>query len=358
MTNGAPRPAAPAPNGNGRPPLLEIRNLEVVFAIEGRTARAVDGVDLRIDENEVFGLVGESGCGKSVTALSIMRLVPDPPGKIAGGEILFRGRDLLRLPYDAMRRIRGHEIGMIFQEPMTALNPVFSVGWQLGEAVRQHSPGLSRREIGGRVCAMLERVGIPDPRRHRGSFPHELSGGMRQRVLIAMALAMEPLLLIADEPTTALDATIQAQILELMLDLKKRSRGMAMILVTHNLAVVAQTCERVAVMYGGAIQEVAPVRPLFRKPFHPYTRALLRSLPRPDLGQRRRLDAIPGAVPSILDFPAGCKFWTRCAEKIEPCARVEPGLIEIEPGRWCRCHLVKPPAARRGENTQDTEAAP
>jgi oligopeptide/dipeptide ABC transporter ATP-binding protein len=325
--------------------LLEVKDLHTSFDIEGRAARAVDGVDFVIHENEVFGLVGESGSGKSVTALSILRLVPDPPGRIERGAVLFRGRDLLALPFPEMRRLRGKEISMIFQEPMTALNPVFTVGFQLREAIAQHEPSLSRTAVTDRAAAMLDLVGVPDARRRLGSYPHEFSGGQRQRVMIAMALALRPSLLIADEPTTALDVTIQAQILELMLGLRAETGNTSILLITHNLAVVAETCARVAVMYGGKVQETARTPDLFAEPLHPYTRGLLRSLPRPDRPRVRRLEAIPGIVPSILDFPSGCKFRTRCPERFERCEREEPALHEVEPGRFCRCHLVEPGAA-------------
>jgi peptide/nickel transport system ATP-binding protein/oligopeptide transport system ATP-binding protein len=333
-----------------------VRNLRTYFEIEGEMAKAVNGVSFDVYADEVFGLVGESGCGKSVTALSVMRLIPSPPGTIAGGEIRFRGRDLLALPIEEMRKIRGDDIAMIFQEPMTALDPVFTIGSQLREAILTHRPELDRRAADGLAVEMLERVGIADARRRLGSYPHEFSGGMRQRVMIAMALAMEPDLLIADEPTTALDVTIQAQILELMLAMRDRAtraatspetsagsagRTASMLLITHDLAVVAQTCDRVAVMYGGEIQEVAEVGPLFRQPLHPYTQGLLASLPRPDRPKRERLDAIPGSVPSILELPKGCKFVTRCPARIAICEDVDPQLLEVAPGRWCRCHVTE-----------------
>jgi len=330
-----------------RPVLLEVRGLRTYFDVEGRTAKAVDGVDFSIRENEVFGLVGESGCGKSVTALSILSLIPNPPGRIEAGQILFRGRDLLALPYAEMRRIRGRDISMIFQEPMTALNPVFTVGFQLREAIRHHEP-MPKEKATVRAAEMLDLVGIPDGRSRLAAYPHQLSGGMRQRVMIAMALALQPALLIADEPTTALDVTIQAQVLELMLSVRKKTGDASILLITHNLAVVAETCERVAVMYGGKIQEIASTRDLFRRPLHPYTQGLLQSLPRADKPAQRRLSTIPGIVPSILEFPTGCKFWTRCPLQQEVCRRVEPELVEIAPGHHCRCHLVTPAAPAGG----------
>ena len=321
-------------------PLLQIRDLQVNFHTEAGTAKAVDGVNLDIFPGEVVGLVGESGSGKSVTALSVLRLIPDPPGKIAGS-ILFKGRDLLQVSWDEIRDVRGKEISMIFQEPMTSLNPVFTIGMQVMEAVLGHER-LSKKEAFRRSVEMLERVGIPDPASRMNDYPQQFSGGMRQRVMIAMALACGPSILIADEPTTALDVTIQAQILELMLSLKDQRPDAAILLITHNLAVVAETCNRVIVVYSGKIQEVATVKELFRNPLHPYTRGLLASLPTVDGDKRHRLAAIPGSVPSILDLPPGCKFETRCSERIEKCARIEPELIETLPGHWVRCHVVNP----------------
>ena len=319
-------------------PLLQIRGLRTYFDTESGVAKAVDGVDLDIESGEVLGLVGESGSGKSVTALSILRLIPSPPGRIVAGEILFKGRDLLKLPWDEMRAVRGREISMIFQEPMTSLNPVFTIGMQLMEVTLAHDPSAHGRAE-TRAIEMLTRVGIPDASRRMTQYPHELSGGMRQRVMIAIALTLNPALLIADEPTTALDVTIQAQILSLMLEMKARREAGAILLITHNLAVVAETCDRVAVMYGGKIQELAPVQALFSTPLHPYTRGLLDSLPRIDGARARRLHTIPGSVPDIHSLPAGCKFSTRCPERFEPCADIEPPLIEAGPGHWVRCHL-------------------
>ena len=322
-------------------PLLQVRNLKTQFQTEAGTAKAVDGVDLDIYPGEVAGLVGESGSGKSVTALSILRLIPDPPGKILEGSVLFEGRDLLQLSWDELRTIRGKQISMIFQEPMTSLNPVFTIGMQLVEIVLQHEQ-VSKSEAFRRSVEMLELVGIPDAALRMKDYPHQFSGGMRQRVMIAMALACNPSLLIADEPTTALDVTIQAQILELMLKLKDQRRDAAILLITHNLSVVAETCHRVIVMYGGKIQELAPVKELFRNPQHPYTRGLLASLPSVDGEKQHRLRTIPGNVPDILDLPAGCKFVTRCAERLERCSLAEPELLETSPGHWVRCHLVNP----------------
>jgi len=320
-------------------PLLQIRGLKTHFFTESGVAKAVDGVDLDIRPGEVLGLVGESGSGKSVTALSILRLVPDPPGRIVGGEILFRGRDLLKLSWEDIRKVRGKDISMIFQEPMTSLNPVFKIGRQVMEIILEHEPQTTKEQARGRAIDLLTKVGIPDPATRIDQYPHELSGGMRQRVMIAIALALNPALLIADEPTTALDVTIQAQILDLMLELKARHEAGAILLITHNLAVVAETCDRVAVMYGGKLQEVALVRELFYNPLHPYTRGLLGSLPRVDGEKAVRLTTIPGSVPDIHSLPAGCKFTTRCSERFEPCPEIEPPLIEAALDHWVRCHL-------------------
>jgi len=320
-------------------PLLQIRGLKTYFHTEAGTAKAVDGVSFDIMPGEVVGLVGESGSGKSVTALSILRLIPDPPGRIMEGSILFKGQDLLKLSWEDIRAIRGREISMIFQEPMTSLNPVFTIGMQLMEVVLHHEK-ISKKDAFDRCVEMLKLVGIPDPASRMHDYPHQYSGGMRQRVMIAMALACNPSLLIADEPTTALDVTIQAQILELMLKIKDERKDAAILLITHNLAVVAETCHRVIVMYGGKIQEIAPVHELFKNPLHPYTQGLLASLPTVDGEKRKRLRTIPGNVPSIMDLPVGCKFVTRCPVKIDRCATTEPELIEISPGHWARCFLV------------------
>ena len=319
-------------------PLLDIRGLQTHFFTEAGVAKAVDGVDLSIYPGEVLGLVGESGSGKSVTALSVLRLIPDPPGKIVGGEIFFKGRDLLKLEFAAIRDVRGKDIGMIFQEPMTSLNPVFTIGFQLMEVYLQHED-ISKKEAFDRSVEMLHLVGIDDGAGRMKQYPHQFSGGQRQRIMIAMALALNPALMIAHEPTTALDVTIQAQILDLMMEMKARLRESAILLITHNLAVVAETCDRVAVMYGGKIQELAPVKELFKNPMHPYTRGLLGSLPRVDGEKTDRLTTIPGSVPDILDLPAGCKFTTRCSDRFEPCPDIEPVLVERSPGHFVRCHL-------------------
>ncbi len=322
-------------------PLVSVRDLHTDFTVEGKTAQAVDGVSFDIMPGEVLGLVGESGCGKSVTALSLLKLIPDPPGKIRKGSAIFRGRDLLAMDYDEMRKIRGNDIAMIFQEPMTALNPVFTIGFQMREAI-QHHVGASKEEANNRAVEMLEKVGIPDARARLDNYPHQFSGGMRQRVMIAMALSLQPALLIADEPTTALDVTIQAQILDLMLEMKSQQDGASILLITHDLAVVAETCDRVVVMYGGKIQEVAPVRELFRNPLHPYTQGLLRSLPRPELDdQQDELETIPGIVPSIFDWPPGCRFSTRCPFVEDRCRQEVPELREMGDGHWVRCHVAE-----------------
>ncbi len=320
------------------PPLLSIRGLRTYFYTESGVAKAVDGVDLEVRRGEVLGLVGESGSGKSVTALSVLRLIPDPPGKIVAGEIIFNGRDLLKLPWDEIRAIRGNDISMVFQEPMTSLNPVFTIGMQVMEVILAHER-VSKDEARRRAIDILTEVGIPDPATRMNQYPHHLSGGQRQRVMIAIALVLNPSLLIADEPTTALDVTIQAQILDLMLELKAKREGASILLITHNLAVVAETCDRVAVMYGGKIQEVATVEDLFRTPLHPYTQGLLGSIPSVDGPKAERLTVIPGTVPDVHNLPVGCKFVTRCPYRFEPCPDIEPPLIEEAPGHWVRCHL-------------------
>ncbi len=316
--------------------LLTIRGLRTRFRTERGHAVAVDGVDLAIRQGEILGLVGESGSGKSVLALSAMRLIPNPPGEIVEGEIRFQGRSLLDLSWPEMRAVRGREIAMIFQEPMTSLNPVYTIGFQVMEVIEQHE-SVGKQEAFERAVKLLAEVGIPDAARRMEDYPHQFSGGMRQRVMIAMALACSPSLLIADEPTTALDVTIQAQILELMLAVKARRPEAAILLITHDLAVVAETCHRVAVMYGGKIQEVAPVRDLFRDPCHPYTKGLIGSIPRPDLGRQKRLTTIPGTVPNIHDFPPGCRFSNRCAYVEPRCREREPELTEVAPGHLVRC---------------------
>src|SRR5690606_1957752 len=318
-------------------PLLEVQNLRTYFRTDAGLARAVDGVSLHVNPGETLGIVGESGSGKSVTALSVMRLIPQPPGEIqAGSRILFRAGqenavdDLAQASDDHMRHIRGNDIAMIFQEPMTSLNPVFKVGDQIMESLRLHQ-GLSKRDARHKAIDMLRLVGIPIPEQRVDEFPHQLSGGMRQRVMIAIALACDPKVLIADEPTTALDVTIQAQILELLNRLREEL-GMAIILITHDLGVVAETCDRVIVMYAGQVFEEGPVDDVFRNPQNPYTEGLLRSIPR--LGsQTERLAVIPGVVPTPLDWPSGCRFHARCPYGWEKTEREEPPLFDIGPGR-------------------------
>jgi peptide/nickel transport system ATP-binding protein len=316
--------------------LLEIRGLKTHFATDEGMVHAVDGVDLAVDRGETLGVVGESGCGKSVTALTVMKLLAMPPARIVAGEIRWRGRDLVPLAPAAMRAIRSREIAMVFQEPMTSLNPVFSVGEQIAEVVRLHQR-LSQRAAMARAVEMLRLVHIPHPERRARDYPHQFSGGMRQRVMIAMALACEPQLLIADEPTTALDVTIQAQILELLGELKVKL-GMAVMLITHAMGVIAETAQRVAVMYAGKVVEEAPVAELFRAPRHPYTRGLIRSIPRIDLAatHKARLEAIPGVVPSLLDPAPGCRFAPRCAHAREEC-RATPALRDIGAGHKVAC---------------------
>jgi peptide/nickel transport system ATP-binding protein len=320
-------------------PLLEIRGLKTYFETDDGVVQAVDGVDLIIARGETVGVVGESGCGKSVTAMSVLKLIPMPPGRIVGGQVLWRGRDLLVLPAADMRRIRSKEIAIVFQEPMTSLNPVYTVGAQIAEVVRLHE-GLGRRAALERTVEMLRLVQIPNPERRVHDYPHQFSGGMRQRVMIAMALSCDPALLIADEPTTALDVTIQAQILELLQDMKSRF-GMAIMLITHAMGVVAETAQRVVVMYAGKVIEEAAVEQLFGNPRHPYTQGLIRSIPRIDMAAagRSRLEAIPGVVPSLIDPPLGCRFESRCPYAMAICREASPPLREIEPGHKVACVL-------------------
>lgn len=321
--------------------LLEIDNLQTYFTSERGVAKAVDHVGFGVGEARFVAVVGESGCGKTVTALSVMRLIQDPPGRIVGGEIRFEGRDLLKLTEEAMRRIRGESISMIFQEPMTSLNPVFRVQDQVSEVVQAHRK-VSRREALERTRALLDQVRIPSPELRMKDYPHQMSGGMRQRVMIAMAIACEPRLIIADEPTTALDVTIQAQVLELLQELRD-TRRCAVMLITHDLGVVAEVAEHVIVMYTGRVVEEAPVLELFQSPLHPYTQGLMRSIPGSAAGSGKgRLDAIPGVVPSLLDLPLGCKFNTRCSRAFPPCfSEPEPELLRVGGGRAVRCHLYQ-----------------
>ncbi|WP_270933187.1 ABC transporter ATP-binding protein [Falsiroseomonas oryzae] len=299
--------------------------------------RAVDGVDIGIDRGETVSVVGESGCGKTVTAMTILKLIAMPPGRIVAGRILWQGRDLVPMGPEQMRSIRAKEIGFVFQEPMTSLNPVYTVGSQIAEAIREHE-GLSRRAALDHAAEMLRLVNIPNPSRRVHDYPHQFSGGMRQRVMIAMALSCSPKLLIADEPTTALDVTIQAQILDLLDEMKQRL-GMAVLLITHAMGVVAETAQRVVVMYAGKVVEEAPVAALFARPRHPYTQGLIRSIPRLDMAatEHRRLEAIPGTVPSLLHPPAGCRFAARCRHAVEACRAEEPALRELGPGHKAAC---------------------
>jgi len=321
----------------GNDVLLEVKGLRTHFFTEDGVVKAVDGASYAIHRGKTLAVVGESGCGKSVTALSIMRLV-SAPGRIVEGEIRFLGKDLAKLPEPEMRRIRGHEISMIFQEPMTSLNPVFTIGDQIGEAVRLHL-GLDKAAARKHTIAMLEKVRIPAASTRVDEYPHQMSGGMRQRVMIAMALACNPKLLIADEPTTALDVTIQAQILELLKELQ-RELGMSVLLITHDLGVVAETADHVAVMYASKIVEYAPAKELFANPLHPYTLGLKRSIPQVDTPKGEKLKVIPGSVPNPLRFPPGCKFHPRCDVAVERCKSVEPELRELRPGHWVACDVV------------------
>ena len=320
-------------------PLLEIEDLQTHFFTRDGVVRAVDGVSFSVSAGETLAVVGESGCGKSVTSLSVLRLVASPPGRIVAGRIRFQGQDLLQLSERKMRAIRGNEISMIFQEPMTSLNPVLSIGRQISETLRLHR-GMSQQAAEERSVEMLRLVGIPEAAQRTAQYPHELSGGMRQRVMIAMALACDPKLLIADEPTTALDVTVQAQILDLMRQLKAKT-GTAIILITHSLGLVAEMAQRVVVMYGGRKVEEAPVQALFRRPRHPYTRALLKSVPRlrsslSSSGQQR-LAEIPGVVPSLREAIAGCIFAPRCAHAAERCRQDYPPLEQKAAGHWVAC---------------------
>jgi oligopeptide/dipeptide ABC transporter ATP-binding protein len=322
-------------------PLLEVKNLKTYFYTEDGVVKAVDGIDFHVFPGEVMGLVGESGCGKSVTSLSIMRLI-SPPGKIVSGEIIFEGKDLVRATEEEMTQVRGNRVSMIFQQPQSALNPVFKVGDQIAEVLSIHQ-SMSKEKGHARAVELLKMVGIPDPERRAQSFPHELSGGQAQRVMIAMALACVPDLLIADEPTTALDVTIQAQILDLMRNLRQNI-GTAIILITHDLGVVAEMAERVAVMYAGYVVEQAEVKALFENPLHPYTQGLIGSIP--VLGKLKdRLEVIPGSVPNLVNLPVGCRFAPRCRARTEYglsiCTEKEPGLVAHSPNHTVRCWLYQ-----------------
>jgi oligopeptide/dipeptide ABC transporter ATP-binding protein len=327
-------------------PLLEVSDLRTYFHTDAGTAKAVDGVSFAIRKGEVLGIVGESGCGKSVTSLSIMQLIPRPPGEILdGSSIRFKGEELVGAGEKRMRALRGNDVAMIFQEPMTSLNPVFPVGDQIGEALRLHR-AMNRREAQERAVEMLRLVGIPNPGERAKDYPHQLSGGQRQRVMIGMALGCEPELLIADEPTTALDVTIQAQILDLLAELRSRL-GMAVILITHDLGVVAEVCDRVVVMYAGQVVEHGTVEQIFSDPRHPYTEGLLKAVPR--LGVRQeKLAVIPGTVPSPIHWPVGCRFHDRCPYGWDKCVTEMPPLLEVrsDPSRTARCWLETNPERR------------
>ena len=334
-------PTQPSLRSNNNQPLLEITGLRTYFYTNEGVVKAVDGVDLTVQPGEIFGLVGESGCGKTVTGLSILRLI-EAPGQIVEGEVRFDGKELLGLLEKDMSNLRGKNISMIFQQPRSSLNPVFTIGSQVAEVFQIHE-GMKRREAWQQAVELLRVVGIPDPRQRAKSYPHELSGGQAQRVMIAMALALNPQLLIADEPTTALDVTIQAQILDLMRAMSQRSET-AVILITHDLGVIAEMAAQVAVMYAGHIVERADVESLFDRPLHPYTQGLIASLPAPG-EKKERLEAIPGSVPNLLDMPPGCRFAPRCKARVEYdlgiCTEREPDLMEVESGHSVRCFLYQ-----------------
>ena len=336
--------------------LLHVDGLSTWFDTEEGLVKAVNGVDFSILEGETLGVVGESGCGKSVTAMSILQLLPRPPAQYAEGRIVFQGRDLLELSEPELRKVRGNDIAMIFQEPMTSLNPVYTVGNQIMEALELHK-GLSPADARTEAIAMLAKVGIPAPEKRVDEYPHQLSGGMKQRVMIAMALSCEPALLIADEPTTALDVTIQAQILELLEEMQ-RDQGMSILLITHDLGVVAETSDHVAVMYASKLVEYADTRTLFGKPLHPYTFGLFQSLPEMHAEGDERLQEIPGTVPNPLNFPSGCKFRDRCFKATERCATEEPTLVEVEPGHRLACHEPVTDAERAAVHQGSTPGAP
>ncbi len=315
--------------------LLEVRNLTTRFYTEDGPVHAVNGISYTLDEGETLGVVGESGCGKSVHALSIMRLIPSPPGKIEKGEVIFKGRDLLKIPESEMRQVRGAEIAMIFQDPMTSLNPVLTVGFQIMEALQFHQ-GMDKQQARERTVELLEMVGIPEAPLRVDDYPHQFSGGMRQRAMIAMGLSCNPSILIADEPTTALDVTIQAQIVDLVKRLQEKL-GMAVIWITHDLGVVARLATRVNVMYAGSIIETGLVKAIYGNPHHPYTVGLLGSLPKPDAPLGAKLFSIPGEPPDLLELPQGCPFAPRCNYRVEQCEHEMPTLEEIEPGHFVAC---------------------
>jgi peptide/nickel transport system ATP-binding protein/oligopeptide transport system ATP-binding protein len=328
-------------------PKLAVQHLCTYFHTKKGIAKAVDGVSFTLGGGETLGIVGESGCGKSVTALSIMRLVPQPPGKIESGKVLLEGQNLLDLAPFEMRKIRGSKVSMVFQDPMTSLNPVFKVGEQVAEVIRLHQV-LPKKEAFDKAIDMLRLVGIPSPNKRAHDYPHQMSGGMRQRVMIAMALSCRPKLMIADEPTTALDVTIQAQILDLIQKLKEET-GTSIIWISHDMGVIAETAQNVIVMYAGKVMEQADVRTLFRNPYHPYTDSLLKSIPRADR-IKRRLNVIPGVVPSLLNLPSGCKFNNRCIKAFDRCFKEEPKLIDTGSGHLCRCWLFESNLTRPSGN--------
>jgi oligopeptide/dipeptide ABC transporter ATP-binding protein len=317
--------------------LLQIKDLCTCFETARGTVHAVDGVDLALNEGDTLGIAGESGCGKTVLALSIMRLIPIPPGRIVSGEILFKETDLLKLTDDEMRKVRGKDISMIFQEPMTSLNPVFKVGDQIAEVVRLHQ-GVSRKEALCRAIEMLRLVGMPSPETRVSDYPHQMSGGMRQRVMIAMALSCNPCLMLADEPTTALDVTIQAQILELIQKLKDET-GTSVVLITHDLGVIAEAAQFAAIMYAGKIVEYGPVGALLSQPLHPYTAGLMESIPKIGVsrGNSAKLNVIRGAVPNLYELPSGCAFQERCPDRKDVCEKTKPEMIEKSAGHFVRC---------------------
>ena len=321
--------------------LFQVKDLHTYFYSDDGVVKAVNGVGFSIDRGKTLGLVGESGCGKTVTGLSILRLIPDPPGRIVRGQILFEGQDLLKLNEREMCNIRGNHISMIFQEPMTSLNPIFTVGYQVSEAIRLHHK-ISRHETMDLTVQMLQKVGIPDPERRAREYPHQLSGGMRQRVMIAMSLACNPSMIIADEPTTALDVTIQAQVLDLINRLKQDT-GASILLITHDLGVIAEMADSVAVMYTGKIVEYAGSDEFFERPKHPYTLGLMNSIPRIDMAvpENKMLKAIPGVVPNMLELPKGCAFQERCSEQFNLCRKKDPPLFEAMPGHLVKCWLYE-----------------
>jgi oligopeptide/dipeptide ABC transporter ATP-binding protein len=328
--------------------LLEVRDLKTYFFTQAGVVKAVDGVSYDLEEGEILSLVGESGCGKSVSALSLMRLIPDPPGKTVDGEVIFDGQDLLKLPEHQMRRVRGKQIAMVFQEPMTSLNPVLTIARQLTESLELHL-GMSKTDARKEAVRRLEQVGIPDPERRLKQFPYQFSGGMLQRVMIAMALSCNPKLIIADEPTTALDVTIQAQILELMKNLS-RAYGVSLIIITHNLGVVARYADRVNIMYAGKIIERGTARDIYRNPSHPYTLGLLNSVPRLDLPRKEKLDPVEGQPPDLINLPPGCAFRARCRFAIDRCVEEIPSLQWVGDGHISACFAAETLVSRAEEN--------